>query len=183
MHTCFDSLRSRIRLARFRFIKRVHRRGTRAWWTFDRASVARGVAVGLFFGVLTSVAQIVFAVLVAVAVRANLFVTALSTFVTNPLTLPIVYHYTYRIGSFLTERPRELAEDAALPEAAAEQALDVVGWFPTLLEWASSIVYPFVIGIFLLAVTVALSGYLLVHAVWSVSSVIMSFRKVRSDAP
>ena len=54
-----------------------------ALWSFDRSSVARAVAIGLFFGVMTPVAQIVFATFAAIAFRANLLISAGSTLVSN----------------------------------------------------------------------------------------------------
>lgn len=186
-HSLIDSVRTRARSLRFGLLKRLHRPGRRALWTFDRASVARGVAIGLFFGVMTPVAQIVVAVFVAVALRANLVATSLSTFVTNPATLPFVYYYAYLVGGVLAGRDTALepgvAADVTASEAAAEQALEVGNWWTTLLEWASSIALPFLFGLILLATVIALAGYLLIHAGWALCEAIRSYRKSRSDTP
>jgi hypothetical protein len=153
------------RIERYPFLKRFHHRaGERALWAFNRDAVARGVAVGLFFGILTPVAQIVFALLVAVALRANLLVAAGSTLITNPFIMPFVYYFAYRIGASVTGR--STAADVAVSEEAAEHALDVAGWAPTLFSWASTIGLPLVIGVLTLALSTALLGYLLVHAAW-----------------
>ena len=172
----------RARALRFRLFRRVHRRGRRALWAFNRDSVARGVAVGLFFGVLLPVAQIVAAIFAAVVVRANLLVTAASTFVTNPVTLPFVYYYAFRIGSLLTERDREVAADVTVSEEAAEQALEVAAWHVTLIDWASSIALPFLVGLLFLALTAAVLGYALIHAAWGISRVLGGPGRARSRA-
>lgn len=168
-----ETAREHLRRLRFRFLKRIHRRGKRVWWAFNRSSVARGVAVGLFCGVMTPVAQILFAVFLAILVRANLLAATAATFVTNPITLPFVYYYAYRIGSSLTHRQTELAEDLAASEEAAEQALDVADWYTTLLEWASSIALPFLVGLILLASLAAMLGYLFVHIAWATYDIVV----------
>lgn len=179
-HPQIESLREWVRTLRFRFLKRIHRRGQRDLWAFDRTGVARGVAIGLFFGVSIPVAQIVVAVFVAVAARANVLVTAASTFITNPVTLPFLYYYAYLIGTLLTQRDTELVDDLVASEEAAEQALEVADWFSVLLDWASSIALPFLTGLVFLALTAALLGYLLVHAAWVVCGGLRKWRKSRA---
>jgi uncharacterized protein len=142
-----------------------HRLSDHALWALDRHSIARGVALGLFFGILTPVAQILFAAVVAIALRANLPVAAASTLITNPVTFPVIYYVAFRIGSSLINGHGHTA-DIAISEEAAEHALDVGGWFPTLVNWASSIGPPLLIGVLILAASVALTGFLLVHAGW-----------------
>ncbi len=132
----------------------------------QRECVARGVAIGLFFGVLTPVAQIFFAAIAAVLFRANLAVAALATLVTNPLTFPVVYYGAYRIGSALVAGNGRALEDVALSEQAAEQALEITGWIPTLVHWVSSIGPALVVGVFVLATAAAVTGYFLVHLGW-----------------
>lgn len=162
-----EYLRELARVKRFRLLRRYHRRGgERALWKFTRDSVARGVAVGFFFGVLTPVAQVVFAIIVAAAVRANVLVAAASTFITNPFVMPFIYYFAYGIGSSITERRRELAADLVISEEAAEHALDVADWVSTLSDWATSIALPFVLGVVSLALIAALVGFLLTHAAW-----------------
>jgi hypothetical protein len=154
------------RLASYRFLGPVrHHFHNRVLWRLDRSSVARGLAVGLFFGILTPVAQILFALMAAVALRANLGIAAASTLVTNPFTFPFVYYFAFRIGSFVTGGGS--TTDVAVSEAAASQALDVSGWFPTLLQWASTIGWPLLVGVVLTATGAALSGYLLVYLGWT----------------
>jgi len=67
----------------------------------NRRSVSRGVAVGVFFGVVVPLGQIAIAVLVAPLVRANVLVAAIATLVTNPLTLPPLYAVAYLFGKRL----------------------------------------------------------------------------------
>ena len=147
-----------------RFHGRTHHS---ALLTFGRDAVARGVAVGFFFGILTPVAQIVFAIVGAIVLRANIMVAAASTLITNPFILPFVYYFAYRIGHFLTGQDAPRAAEIVASEDAAAHALDVPGWIPTLMDWVSAIGFPLVTGVLTLAVITALTGYLLVHLVWA----------------
>ena len=156
------------RIERYPILKPFHRHaGEHALWAFTRDSVARGVAIGFFFGILTPVAQIVFALVAAIAIRANLVIAAGSTLITNPFTLPFVYYFAYHIGASLTGRSVSVAADAAVSEQAAERALEVTSWAPTLLGWFSSVGFPLLTGVLCLALATALTGFLLVHTAWA----------------
>ncbi len=137
----------------------------RSLWSLEQDPVARGVAIGLFFGILTPVAQILFAAIAAVLLRANLPVAAASTLVTNPLTFPFVYYLAYRVGSFLSGEEVSGA-DVALSQEAASHAAEVSGWASALGNWVASIGVPLALGVVTLATAASLLGYLLVHAIW-----------------
>lgn len=68
-------------------------------WRFTRRSVPRGVALGMVVGILIPFAQVVFAALLALSCRANVPVAALTTFVTNPLTTPLLWLLAYKVGN------------------------------------------------------------------------------------
>ena len=70
-------------------------------------SVPRGVALGLFVGVIIPVHAHRVAALLAIPLRANVAMAAACTLVVNPLTIPPIYYAAYRIGSW------ELNHDAA----------------------------------------------------------------------
>ena len=161
----------------------------RSLWRFNQRSVARGVAIGFFFGILTPVAQAVFAVIAAVAFRANVVVAVGSTLITNPFTFPIVYFFAYRIGSFLTGRTSGLpsheavahAPDVEMSAEAAERALDVTGWWPTLVDWVSTVGPPLIVGVIVLALCLSLAGYLFSIVAWAVTARIgKTVRRARS---
>ena len=75
--------------------------GAPALWRWNRRSVARGLALGLFVGILIPLVQSPFAALFSVFARANLPVAVVATFITNPLTTPVVLYAAYRLGSLL----------------------------------------------------------------------------------
>jgi uncharacterized protein (DUF2062 family) len=139
-------------------------------WQFNRRSVAGGLAVGLFFGILIPFAQILLAAVAAVFLRVNLPVAAFSTLITNPFTFPAVYYVAYRLGELLT------GSEASVPEAAIEnevnrkivdQQADVGGWFENSVEWMQSVGPSLGIGLSVLAIVSAVAGYIIVSLLWS----------------
>jgi uncharacterized protein (DUF2062 family) len=138
----------------------------RALWTLERDGVARGVAIGLFFGILIPIAQILFAALLAIALRANLAVAAAATLVTNPLTFPFVYYAAYRIGSMLLTGRAPSPEEVALLEQAADQLPSATGWFSSLMSWTSSVGLSLALGLMVLALLSSAAGYVLVQLGW-----------------
>lgn len=146
-----------------------HRVRDQALRSLSRQSVAKGVAVGVFCGVLIPVAQIALAIVCAILLRANVVVAAVSTFVSNPLTVPFVYYWAFRTGSLVLGRGSAGAESAeAVSEAedAAEHALEPTGWFPALADWVSSVGPPLAVGIVTLAAGGAAAAYVVVFGLW-----------------
>src|SRR5690606_14445801 len=74
---------------------RLHEPGL---WHLNRRAVARGVAIGVFFGFMIPVAQIPAAAVGAFFARANLWVSAIATLVSNPFTYAPIYFAAYRLG-------------------------------------------------------------------------------------
>ncbi|HVL77277.1 MAG TPA: DUF2062 domain-containing protein [Noviherbaspirillum sp.] len=141
-------------------------------WQFNRRSVAGGVAVGLFFGLLIPFAQIFFAALVAIIIRVNLPTAAFCTLVSNPLTFPAIYYAAYRLGDFLTGAEVEMAEAAIetdIQEVLTVQQGEVIGWFPNLLLWLQSVGLPLALGLLVMSTVGALAGYFLVSTIWKMN--------------
>ena len=138
----------------------AHRLARPEIWHFNRRNVARGVALGLFFGFVLPVGQIVVAALLAASARGNLLVAAAATLVTNPVTFPPIYFAAYRTGSFL------LGTAAANPEPAP--AVDNVRT-STMMEILTSASLPTIVGLMLFAITSAAAGFTFVHVGWRLS--------------
>jgi hypothetical protein len=61
-------------------------------WRFTRRSVALGVALGVFFGLLIPIAQIPLSAAAAIVLRANIPTAMASTLVSNPVTYAPLYY-------------------------------------------------------------------------------------------
>lgn len=129
----------------------AHRLTEPTLWHFNRHSVARGVALGLFVSFLLPVAQILLAALFAGLARGNLLVAAAATLVSNPLTFPAIYYAAYKLGAFLLGG----TVLAAPPIEGASMA--------TMLAGAS---LPTLLGLAIFAILSAALGYALVQLSW-----------------
>lgn len=133
-------------------------------WHLHRSSVAGGVAVGLFAGLVPGPLQIMTAVLLSILFRVNLPVAALTTFYTNPLTIVPLYYLAYRYGALVTMT--DTAHHQFSVFSMAEH--DLTSWMPALIDWMISLGKPLAVGLPLLAITLAALGYLAVDLAWRI---------------
>ncbi|MEO7247667.1 MAG: DUF2062 domain-containing protein, partial [Novosphingobium sp.] len=70
-------------------------------WRFNRRSVPRGMALGLFVGVMIPLAHFVVAAIVAVFVRANIPVAMAATFIGFPAIYVFIAAAAYKLGPWL----------------------------------------------------------------------------------
>lgn len=134
-------------------------------WHVERASVARAVAIGLFFGVLLPTAQFLFAVGFAIWLRSHVAIAAAATLVTNPLTFPPIYWLAYKIGRVVLGDPAD-PKTAEVVEHQAEAAVAGTGWLAGMWDTLQSAGPPLVVGLLLLAVGASALGFGLVWLLW-----------------
>jgi hypothetical protein len=128
-------------------------------WHLHRRSVAGGVAVGLFCGLIPGPLQMLGAVLLAILFRVNLPVALFFTLYTNPFTILPLYLLAYQLGAWVSGAETDTA-GLVLPE------LHWHDWFWPLIQWVSSLGHAFAIGLPLLALSLAVSGYVAVRMGW-----------------
>lgn len=128
-------------------------------WRFTRRSVPRGVALGMFAAFIVPVGQIFLAAFLALPARANVPLSALVTFVTNPFTLPFWLVVANKTGSFVLKIDAATG-GAAQAELASGRWQDF-GWFG-LLQTAGVTAFGFIV----LAIVSAAAGYLLSSWIW-----------------
>lgn len=133
-------------------------------WHADRHSVARAVAIGLFFGLALPVAQFLFAVIAAVMLRAHVAIAAAFTLVTNPLTFAPIYWLAYRIGSRLLGGLDE-AEAKRIEQEAAALA-EHEGFLESLWYAVQAAGAPLALGLVVLAAAASLLGFGLAWLLW-----------------
>jgi uncharacterized protein len=125
-------------------------------WRFTRRSVPRGVALGMVTGVLAPVAQIPISALLALPLRANIPAAALTTFITNPVTTPMIWALAYWIGRWA------LRFDHVVPGQPVRDAA-TSGW----MQWLMSDAAPAIaVGLLIVTVVLAVGGYLLSALGW-----------------
>lgn len=130
-------------------------------WHLHRRSVSGGVAVGMFCGLIPGPLQMIGAVLMAVLFRVNLPVAMFTTLYTNPFTIVPLYWLAYQLGAWVSGHGHSLSDRYfVVPEMGWDN------WFTVIIDWMVSLGKPFAIGLPLLAVILALLGYVSVRLGW-----------------
>jgi uncharacterized protein len=128
-------------------------------WHINRHSVARAFLIGLFFCFIPMPFQMVAAVLFAIWFNANLPLSVILVWISNPITMPPMFYFNYKVGAMVLDRP----------------VLDFefhLSW-SWLSERLMDIGIPLYLGSLLVATIGACTGYLIVQYLWR--------RKVRKD--
>ena len=129
-------------------------------WRFTRRSVPRGVAVGLLIGIFALIpgVQIVGAALMCVPCRGNIPIAAAMTFLSNPLTTPLILLASAYIGNKLG-----FHADISTLMSMVEHSAGLREWMRWLLSDAAPAL---LIGLFVISVVSAAVGYLISSFVW-----------------
>lgn len=149
---------TRDEMAKNRYLAPIaHRFLSPELWRFTRRSVPRGTALGLFTAFIVPVGQIFLAAFLALPLRANVPLAALTTFITNPFTVPFWLYVANRIGSFV------VGVDAVGMDVL-ERVFATADW--SIAFEAAEIAGVTILGFVILAVGTAVIGYFLSGAVW-----------------
>jgi uncharacterized protein (DUF2062 family) len=128
-------------------------------WHLNRRSVAGGVALGLFCGLIPGPFQMPAAALLAMWLRVNLPVALAATLYTNPFTIVPLYLLAHRIGSLVSGASAQ-SPVADFPELSWEEG------FEQLWQWVVALGEPLLIGLPILAAGLAVTGYFVVRFAW-----------------
>ena len=134
-------------------------------WGVRRRWVVPAFAIGLFVAYLPFLGHTVIAIFIALALRVNIPVAAISSWAGNPATWVPMYYVAYRLGSFI------LGTDVQPFE------------FEPTLEWMRHtfvhIWQPLLLGSLLLGATTAAIGYFVLDAIWRLS--LASYKKKKTQ--
>ncbi len=72
-------------------------------WHFNRRAASGAVFIGLFCAFLPIPMQMLLAAILAVAFRYNLPISVVLVWITNPLTIPPIFYFAYRLGAWLLD--------------------------------------------------------------------------------
>ncbi len=137
-------------MAPFRHLLHDHR-----LWGMQRRWVVPAFAMGLFIAFLPFPGHTLIAALAALALRVNIPVAALTTWVSNPLTVGPMYYFAYRLGiKILGMKPQPFS-------------------FELSLDWVThsflTIWQPMLLGSVLLGGVAAVLGHAGLDLLWRVS--------------
>ncbi len=135
-------------------------------WHLHRRSVAGGVAIGLFCGLIPGPLQMISAALLAVLLRVNLPVAVFTTLYTNPFTIVPLYVLAYELGAWVSG-----ARNGATVAQLSFPEMHWHSWPSEMWEWLVMLGKPFLIGLPLLAISLAIIGYVALRVAWRVAVV------------
>ncbi len=142
-------------------------------WHLNRHSVAGGVAIGMFSGLVPGPFQMLTAALLAVPLRVNLPVALFTTLYTNPFTIGPLYVAAYEIGRLFVE-----SDGTALSRSPDFDWSNFAAWVQAFLAWLLSLGKPLAVGLVALAVALAIAGYVFVQLAWR-AYIILAWRRRR----
>ncbi|MEO7690204.1 MAG: DUF2062 domain-containing protein [Sphingomonas sp.] len=142
-----------------RFLRPVaHRILVPALWRFNRRSVPRGVALGLFAGILFPFPHMALAAVFSLPLRANVPTAVVTTLVNNPITFLPIMATAYRIGNWVLQLDHTVPGEPIATNVRANAGL---------LHWVVAQGGPAtIVGLFLMAITLSAIGYLATSLIW-----------------
>ncbi len=121
-------------------------------WHLNRHSVARAVAVGLFWAMIPIPMQMFAAAFLAIPMRANLPISVGLVWLTNPITMPPVFYANYKLGAWLLNTPT-----IHMPEKVS------ISW---ILEVTTTHWQPLYTGSIAMGLILAITGYTCTVLYW-----------------
>ncbi len=121
-------------------------------WQLNRHAFAGATFIGLFCAFLPVPFQMLVAGVLVVLFRCNLPIAISLVWVSNPLTIPFIFYFAYRLGAWLLDIRME-AESIELS----------LGWLVANLE---RIGYPLIFGSLLCGWVAGVSGFVLARLIW-----------------
>ncbi|MDF2180809.1 DUF2062 domain-containing protein [Neptuniibacter sp. CAU 1671] len=122
-------------------------------WHLTRRSVSKAFLIGVFCAFLPIPLQMLLAAVIAIIFRSNLPFSVGLVWITNPLTIPPIFYFTYKIGTFL------------LGANAQEEE------FHLSLQWITEslahIWWPLLLGSVLTGAVLGIASYFIIQLFWA----------------
>jgi uncharacterized protein (DUF2062 family) len=121
-------------------------------WHMHRRSVAGAAFIGLFCAFLPVPFQMLIAAALAIVSRCNLPLSVALVWISNPITIPPMFYFTYRLGAWLLD---------------IEVQVDGIELSWTWLsDNLANIGYPLIFGSLLCGWVAGVTGFVLVRVAW-----------------
>ncbi|NOX42885.1 MAG: DUF2062 domain-containing protein [Gammaproteobacteria bacterium] len=118
----------------------------------NRYSVSGAVSVGLFVALVPAPFQMLMAAVMALFIRVNLPISVIVVWVSNPITMPPIFYFTYLVGAKILQVP--------LPDIQFEFTTE---WF---MQEFGAIWEPLLLGSLLVGLICAVVGNIVVRIFW-----------------
>lgn len=118
----------------------------------NRRSVSGAFFVGLLMAFVPLPSQMIFAAAAAIVMRVNLPISVGLVWLTNPVTMPPIFYFCYKVGGWILQTP------------VTQQSFELSWtWLETQL---GDIWQPFLLGCLVCGLASAIVGYLAMRLLW-----------------
>jgi len=121
-------------------------------WHLNRRSVSIAVAIGLFVAWIPTPGQMAIAAITALYLRGNLPISVALVWITNPITMPPMFYFAYRVGLLFMGNPA--------PDKDFEFSVD------NLMSGLGDIWAPFLLGCLIVGTIFSTAGYYGTQKFW-----------------
>lgn len=122
-------------------------------WHFNRYSFAAGISIGIFCGWIPIPFHTVLAIFMAIVFNCNVPLAVISIWVANPLTMPEMYYFAYKLGAKILH----------VDTGAQKFDLNIDGF----LHLLNDIWQPLIIGCILCGLITAMLVYATIYLLWA----------------
>lgn len=134
-------------------------------WHMNRRSASGAFAIGLFCAFIPVPFQMVLAAAAAIPFRVNLPLSVALVWVSNPITMPVLFYFCYLVGAMILDQPER-------------QFMFELSW-----EWLGNSITTigpaFLLGCLIMAVVSSIVGYFSIRLLWR-QSVVSAWRARRA---
>ena len=127
-------------------------------WHLNRRSVSGAFSVGLFAAFVPVPFQMVLGAAGAIIWRVNLPISVGLVWLTNPVTMPPVFYFCYKLGTWILGTP-------------LHEGITFELSFRWIMEELSTIWQPFLLGCFVSGVVSAVAGNVIIRLLWRLPAV------------
>ncbi len=131
-------------------------------WHLNRHSVSTAVFIGLFCSFMPIPMQMLLAALIAISLRANVAISVVFVWISNPITMPILFYFAFVVGATITGETI-----SPLPDHLT------LSW---LMGEIQHLWQPFLLGCLICGLFFATLGFLIAKIFWRIH-VIRAWRK------
>jgi len=124
-------------------------------WHLNRRNVAAAFAVGLFFAFMPVPFQMVLAAGGAIYFNANLPISVAMVWLTNPITIPPIFYFTYVLGNWILGNP------------STHLTMDSFSW-DAIYSGLPAVMQAVLVGCLFSGVVAAIAGYIGIRVLWRI---------------
>jgi len=120
-------------------------------WHINKKSVSRGFAIGAFCAFLPIPGQMILAAFLSITFAANIPISLVLTWITNPITFTPIFYFAYKIGKIIF--------DGRIAYDVDEKEIDILSNIMHIWE-------PLLLGSIVLSITGSIVAYIIIRVYW-----------------